>query len=326
MDQLDKYFSELPTKELSDYPEPKRSILKKYQNAMSDSNRDEFDRWILDNPKVVSNWLLSSVEVVASRMSIKNWEFNGKDIEENNNMEEFRERVTSDINWRGTEPRQVAFVLDKFFNRFGIDNQQVYEWVITADFYDKNRWPFILPYNGVELNMWNIWDKEIDSILWYAFQWNAWRSRWLWCDRLPDKLFNTLEAFREYFSKAFHEWTLLDDYVVKNTFKPKTNETTPLLMGSRDAYDQAFAWDWDLYISDSSEDDLFSNDDSKKRKAKKNKIKSLLRSTDFINSDIVNIERVLKKNLGGTSGQFPSVTSSHSRTLREEYLRRRLTG
>jgi len=324
MNQLDKYFSELPTKDFSWHPH--QVILEKYQKAMSDSNRDESDRWILDNPKVVSNWLLSSVEVVQRRMNIKNWEFNGKDIDENKNMKDFRDNVAKDINWRNSgDPREVAFVLEKFFSRFGIDNQQVYEWIITANYYDKNRWPFSLPYNGVELNMWDIWDKEINSILWYAFEWNAWRSRWLWCDRLPPELFKVLESFREYFSKAFYNKALLQDYVIDKAFKPRTKDTTPLLMWSRDVYDQAFAWDWDFqYITDSSEDDLFSDDDNKKRKAKKNKTKSLLKSDDFINSDIVSIEKRLKSNLGWTSNQFPTVTSSHSKTLREEYLRGRL--
>jgi hypothetical protein len=44
MDQLDDYFSKLPTKDFSGYPEPQRKILKNYQKAMSDSNRDEADR------------------------------------------------------------------------------------------------------------------------------------------------------------------------------------------------------------------------------------------------------------------------------------------
>ena len=47
-----------------------------------------------------------------------------------------------------------------------------------------------------------------------------------------------------------------------------------------------------------SEEDLFSTDDNKKRKAKKTEIKRLLKSDDFINSDIVNIEKQLKRNLG----------------------------
>jgi hypothetical protein len=49
-----------------------------------------------------------------------------------------------------------------------------------------------------------------------------------------------------------------------------------------------------------------------------------LKSSDFINSDIVNIEKQLRRNLGWTSGQFPTVTSSTSKTLREEYLRDKL--
>ena len=323
MEQLDDYFSKLPTKDFSGYPESKRIILQKYQEAMSGSNRDEGDWWILENSKVVSNWLLSSVEVVQKRMNIAKWEFNGKDIDENNNMKDFRKNVTKDINKRTTDPREVAFVLDKFFNRFGIDSQQVYEWVITADYYNKNRWSFSLPYKGVELNMWNIWDKEIESILWYAFQWNAWKSRWLWCDRLPNELFEALEAFQIYFRKAFYSWDLLR---AKDVFKPKAENTTPLLMGSREVYDLAFAWETEYQWMDSNatEEDLFSSDDSKKRKAKKNKIKELLRSTDFINSDIVNIEKQLKRNLGWTSGQFPTVTSSLSKTLREEYLKNQL--
>ena len=328
MDQLDEYFAKLPTKDISGYPEPKRSILERYQKAMSDSNRDEWDRWILDNPKVVSNGLLSSVEVVQKRMNINNrWEFNGKDIDEIKNMKEFRENVTKDINNRTTEPREVAFVLEKFFSRFWIDNQKIYERVRTADYRDKNRWQFLLPYKGVELNMWNIGDKEIDSILWYAFQWNAWKSRGLWCDTLPDELFSTLKAFQTYFEKAFHNKTLLDDYVVKNAFQPKTTDTTALLIWSRSIYDETFSWDSEFQFMDSSvnDDDLSSGDKDKARKAKKNKRKELLRSTVFINSDIANIEKQLKRNLGWTSRLFPQITSSNSRTLRENYLRWKLT-
>ena len=319
MNQLDDYFSKLPTKDFSRYPEPQREILKNYQKAMSDSNRDEVDRWILENPMVVSNWLLSSTEIAQKRMNVKKWEFDGKDIDEINNMRDFRKKVTADINNRTTEPRQVSFVLNKFFNWFGIDEQQVYGWICTADFWNTGRWQFILPYKWTELNMWNIWDKEINSILWYAFQWNAWKSRWLWCDRLPDELFDTLQAFQKYFSKAFYDKTLL------KAFKPKTGEKTALLIWSRDVYDQAFAWDSEYQFMDdsTSEEDLFSTDDNKKRKAKKNEIKRLLKSDDFINSDIVNIEKQLKRNLGWTSRLFPTVTSSHSRTLREDYLRSR---
>lgn len=320
MDQLDDYFSKLPTKDFSGYPEPQRKILKNYQKAMSDSNRDEVDRWILENPKVVSNWLLSSVEIAQKRMNIKKWEFDGKDIDEINNMREFRTNVTSDINKRSTEPRQVSFVLDKFFNWFGIDSQQVYTWVATADDYNKNRWPFLLPYKSIKLNMWNIWDKEIDSILWYAFQWNAWRSRWLGCERLPKELLGAIEAFRKYFEDSFKNWTLLQ------AFDAKDKDSATLLMWSRDAYDQAFAWDWEYQWMDAgtNEDDLFSSDDAKQKKAVKKKKQELLKSSDFINSDIVNIERQLKKNLGWTSKQFLPVTSSTSKTLREDYLRGRL--
>jgi hypothetical protein len=53
-------------------------------------------------------------------------------------MEDFWKNVTKDINSRSTEPRQVAFVLDKFLNWFGIDNQQVYERILTADHYRKH--------------------------------------------------------------------------------------------------------------------------------------------------------------------------------------------
>jgi hypothetical protein len=48
----------------------------------------------------------------------------------------------------------------------------------------------------------------------------------------------------------------------------------------------------------SEDEDLFSTDDNKKKKAIKAKTKELLKSSDFINSDIVNIEKQLRRNLG----------------------------
>ena len=328
MGQLDDYFSKLPTKDFSGYPEPKRSILKKFQKAMSDSKRDEGDRWILENAEVVSNWLLSSGEVVEKRMKIQNWKFNGKDIDEDNNMRDFRKNVTADINSKNTsDPREVAFVLEKFINRFGIDNQQIYTWIKTADHWDKHLGYFKWPYEGVDLNMWVIWEKEINSILWYAFQWNAWKSRWLWCDRLPDELYNALDRFREFFTDAFRKGTLLNDYVIDNGFKPKNKDVNPLFIWSRNVYDQIFAWDWDSqYIIDASsatpDEDLYSTDPDKNRKAKEKTRKSLLKSTDFINSDIANIEKKLKNNLGWTGiPEGAKVTSSRLETARARYFR-----
>lgn len=324
INEIESFFWRLQCQDFSWLPEPNRSVMQKYQKVMWDSSRDEFDRWILDNPTAVSNWLLSSVEVAQSRMDIKNWEFAGKDIDEKSNMAEFWKKVTKDINWRSfRDKKEVSFVLEKFFNRFWIDNQQVYEWIITADYYNKHQWPFKFSYNDrIELDMWRIWKKEIDSILWYAFQWNARKSRWLWCDRLPDELLNTLVAFRTFLSNAFYEWTLLDTFVKESAFKPKNADVIPLCMGSRYTYDQTFSWDWDsMRMFDSNEDDLFSSDKDKQNKAKKNKIKNLLKSSDFINADIVNIEKRLKSNLGWTSNQYMSVTSAQSKNLRESLFR-----
>ena len=327
MNQLDDYFSRLPTKDISNYPEPKRSVIQKFQNAMSDSRRDDTDRKILENAEVVSNWLLSSVEVVEKRMKIKNWKFNGDNIDEDNNMIEFRDNVTTDINSKNaSDPREVAFVLEKFINRFGIDNQQIYTWIKTADHRNKNRGYFPWPYGpSLDLNMWNIWDKEIDSILWYAFMWNARRSRWLWCDILPDQLYNTLVAFKEFFIKAFKSGsnTLLDPYVIDEGFKPKNKDAKPLFMWSRDVYDQVLAWDWEsqYFINDidNPDDNLKSADPEKRRKAKEKTRRSILRSPDFINSGIADIEKKLKFNLSPDSDQYCRVTSSRLESARERY-------
>jgi hypothetical protein len=43
---------------------------------------------------------------------------------------------------------------------------------------------------------------------------------------------------------------------------------------------------------------LSSSDDAKRKKAIKGEKKRLLKSPDFINSDIANIEKQLKRNLG----------------------------
>lgn len=325
MNQLDDYFSKLPTKDISGYPEPKHTIIENFQKAMSDSKRDEGDRWILENAEVVSNWLLSSGEVVEKRIKIQNWKFNGKNIDEDNNMRDFRKNVTADINSRDVnDPREVAFVLEKFINRFWIDNQQIYTRIKTADYWDNNRGYFAWPYESIDLNMWNIWDKEIDSILWYAFQWNARRSRWLWCDRLPDELYDTLDTFGKFFSKAFYAKTLLNNYVVENGFKPKNKGVNPLFMSSRNVYDQVFAWDSEsqYFINniDTPDDDLYSSDPDKVRKAKDKTRRSLLKSSDFINSDIANIEKKLKSNLSWTSTLFKTVTSSRLETARARYF------
>jgi hypothetical protein len=96
-------------------------------------------------------------------------------------------------------------------------------------------------------------------------------------------------------------------------------------MWSRAVYDQIFAWDWDSqYIIDASsitpDDDLYSTDPDKKRKAKEKTRKALLKSSDFINSDIANIEKKLKWNLGWTSTQFMKITSSRLETARARYF------
>ena len=325
IDYLDNYFSKLPTKDFSRYPEPKRSILTKFQKAMSDSKRDEWDRWILDNAKVVSNWLLSSVEVVEKRIKIQNWKFNGKDIDEDNNMADFRKEVSKDIcRMRSDNSREVAFVLEKFINRFGIDSQQLYTWIKTADYWDNKRGYFSWPYESVDLNMWNIWDKEIDSILRYAFLWNARRSRWLWCERLPDELYNALDTFRNFLSQAFKNWTLLNPYVIKNGFKPKDENIKPLFIGSRQVYDQVFAWGLDSQYfvenTDTPDDDLYSTDKEKQGKAIEKTRRALFKSSDFINYDIANIEKKLRSNLTSTSTQFMTVTSSRLDSARNKFF------
>ena len=324
-DEINKFFKKMPCADFSNLPEPQQTVLKNYQKAMIDSSPDEFDRGILDNPWNVSNWLISRVEVANTRMVIKNWEFVGKDLDEKGNMAKFWKEVSKDIkNYNRSDKREVSFVLQKFFDRFWIDSQQVYQWIITADYYkNKNPWHFEIPYNShINLDMWNIWSKEINSILWYAFQGNAWKSRWLWCDRLPDELLKALNDFTNFFQNAFDNGTLLDKYVVNNTFKPKSDNILPLLMCSRDVYDQALAWwNWDfpaMFDSTTDEDaDLSSGDSAKVQKAIKRIKSKLIKSSDFINWDIASIEKRLKSNLGWTSTQFPSVTSSQSKTLRD---------
>jgi hypothetical protein len=44
MDKLDDYFSKLPTKDFSGYPEPQKSILNKFKKALIEEDVEEFDR------------------------------------------------------------------------------------------------------------------------------------------------------------------------------------------------------------------------------------------------------------------------------------------
>ena len=125
-------------------------------------------------------------------------------------------------------------------------------------------------------------------------------------------------------SQAFKNWTLLNPYVIKNGFKPKDENIKPLFIGSRQVYDQVFAWGLDSQYfvenTDTPDDDLYSTDKEKQGKAIEKTRRALFKSSDFINYDIANIEKKLRSNLTSTSTQFMTVTSSRLDSARNKFF------
>ena len=99
MDKLNQYFAELPTKDFSGVEDSHRKqILEKFKKSLLDENVEEFDRWLLENPVIVNNGLLTNINVVSDRLKFEDWEFKWKDSDDISNKRKFRNDVKIEIN------------------------------------------------------------------------------------------------------------------------------------------------------------------------------------------------------------------------------------
>ena len=83
-------------------------------NLLKDEDVEEFDRWLLDNPTIVNNGLLTNINVVSDRLRIEDWEFKGKDSDDIANKKKFWKDVEESIDLnKSSDPKYVDFVLNK---------------------------------------------------------------------------------------------------------------------------------------------------------------------------------------------------------------------
>ena len=265
LNQIHKYFSELPIKDFSGYAEPQKTILEKFKKSLLSEDREETDRSILNNPTNANNWLLTNVDVISKMLNFKDWEFEWKDSDEIHNKRLFRNDVEKaiDLNRAKTDSNYVNFVLDKYLSRFWIkstdDRQNVYKRINTAKFYQnkvsEHWWTYLCTHqwemgNWIKFDfpLWTITQKDVDKVLLYALEWKI-RNRLGW-SILPEELKNALETFQSFFTIAFNNWTIL-----KNTVKDWAFKSWALWEN-----DLFLLWWWDAYKRIKNKDIWNSND------------------------------------------------------------------
>lgn len=312
LQQIHKYFSELPIKDFSGYKDPQKTILEKFKKALLSEDREETDRSILNNPTNANNGLLTNVDVISKMLNFnKEWVFVWNDSDDINNKKLFRNDVenTIDLN-RAKDPKYVNFVLDKYFSRFWIkstdDRQNVYKWINTAKHYqnevNEHWWTYpcshqwqMENWTKFDFPLWTITQNDVDKVLLYALEWKIWAR--LGSSILPEELKNTLEKFQRFFTIAFNERTLYNDTVKKWAFKSWNLWEDDLFL----------LWWWDAYKRIKN-NDIWNNNDiddstdiDSYNKLKPSQRKEILRrifkvESNYINSEIERIHEWLARN------------------------------
>lgn len=325
MDKLDDYFSKLPTKDFSWYAEPKKKILEKFKKSLIEEDVEEFDRWLLDNPTIVNNGLLTNINVVSDRLRIEDWEFKWKDSDDVNNKKTFWKNIKESVSKLDAgNPEIVNFVLNKYFSWFWLnstqDRQKAYQRIRTAYYWKDRIWkPFTYDYNGKwqDLDMWTISSMEIDDIIRYTFQGTVMKDCFS-ARKLPAELAYALEAFQNFFKKAFDNGTLQKPIIEKDSFRSNDIKVEPLLLWSRSLYKDVFSGESDNMFDDTviwDEKDAFT-DPKKRRKAQKR----AFQSWRFINHELAQIEKSFKNRLPKTSYRVITQDSSSDIETRIKWL------
>ncbi len=339
MDKLDDYFSKLPTKDFSGYPEPQKSILNKFKKALIEEDVEEFDRWLLDNPKIVNNGLLTNINVVSDRLRIEDWEFRWKDSDDISNKKAFWDNIKSSISKLDAgDSKTVDFVLNKYFTWFWLNSaqerQNVYKRINTAYHYQQE----VLQHGWIyspghkkkikdrnwrlvdeKIPVWRIDNNDIDKILLYGLEWNVRSRPPLSWKILPKELKDALDAFQQFFESAFRARTLNHSDVKNGAFKLN-------VWDSREN-DRFLLWWWDVYQKIARKDDYTSvleSDEAEyngkftdlKESEQKKIWRSILRDDDlYINPHMENIEKTLKRNRNVLDWNWRLTTTSDSDQL-----------
>ena len=332
MDKLNEYFAKMPTNDFSDVEDPyKKQILEKFKKSLLDEDVEEFDRWLLENPTIVNNGLLTNINVVSDRLRIEDWEFKWKDSDDIGNKKKFWENIKQSV--RNLEkdagdPKTVNFVLNKYFTWFWINSaeerQNIRKWINTAYYYknkvDENGWTYNIGHKTkIRDDNWNIkkesipvWKidwTDITKILLYWLEWNVWSRPPLSWKILPTELKDALDEFQKFFNIAFDSWAL---HEVKDAFKIKSwnlDNNDIFLLWWRDIYKEIARKDDGVLESDDTEYNW--NFRSLPLKKKKSIWRSILRDDDkYINPHMENIEKALKRNRNTLTWNW-KLTTSH---------------
>ena len=339
MDEINKYFSELPTNDFSNVNDSKnKAVLQKFKKSLLDEDVEEFDRWLLDNPTIVNNGLLTNINVVSDRLRIEDWEFKWKDSDDIANKKKFWENIKQSVAYLEKDagnPKTVNFVLNKYFSWFWINSaeerQNIRKWINTAYYYknkvDENGWTYnIWHKTKIKNDSWNIIDEtipvwkidwtDITKILLYWLEGNVRSRPPLSWKILPTELKAALDEFQKFFGIAFDSWAL---HEVKDAFKIKS--------WNLDNNDIFLLWWWDIYKEIARKDDgILESDDTEYNwnfrslplKKKKSIWRSILRDDDkYINPHMENIEKVLKRNRNTLTWNWKLTTSNDSDRLFE---------
>ena len=340
MEKLDDYFSKLPTNDFSSVTDPKKkTVLQKFKKSLIEEDVEEFDRWLLDNPKIVNNGLLTNINVVSDRLRIEDGEFKWKDSDDINNKKEFWKNIKDSI-WtlNESDPKTVDFVLNKYFTRFWLNSSQerqnVYKRINTAYFYKRqvdSHWWLYIPWHKKKIKnrdwrfvdekipVWKIDITDIDKILLYWLEWTIWSRPPLSWKILPKELKDALDAFQKFFESAFSVNTLNHRDVKNGAFKLN-------VWDSREN-DRFLLWWWDVYQKIARKDDStsvietedaeYNGNFSDLKESEQKKIwRSILRDDDlYINPHMENIEKALKRNRNVLAGNWRLTTFSDNEQL-----------
>ena len=341
MDELNEYFAKMPTNDFSDVTDPKKkNVLLKFKKSLIDEDVEEFDRWLLDNPTIVNNWLITNINVVYDRLRIEDWEFKWKDSDDIANKKNFWKSIkksVENLEEKAGDSKTVNFVLNKYFTWFWINSaeerQNIRKWINTAYFYKnkvrENGWTYNIWHKTrfkddhwnireESIPVWKIDSTDITKILLYWLEWNVRSRPPLSWKILPTELKDALDEFQKFFNIAFHDWALS---------RPEVNDAFKIKSWSLDNNDIFLLWWRDIYKEIARKDDgILESDDTEynwnfwslPQKKKKSIWRFILRDDDkYINPHMENIEKILKRNRNTLTWNWRLTTTNDNERLDE---------
>lgn len=184
---------------------------------------EDIDPTVKYNPgSLKTSVFTKSQSVVQELMKCKNGVFDGKDKDENQSMQSFRQEVAEKLPTKSLEKETVAYYLEKFLNRFE-------ERGFTA----SNKGIFLRRLQTVNKLISLNREKEATDVLRYSIVGTIIKSLH---GSAPQELKNGLEAFMKFFKANLS--AILDPVMVKGVFGIQYVEDSkkPYETGSRHEY------------------------------------------------------------------------------------------